>query len=291
VLYYELARQLYRDVQEFYAFVTCSKSQEFLPKILRALGDQEFSIMPKDFTEEDQIKNMFLGALTWVLFHELSHLQQEHGYIRSKFITSGCQLINECDVFSSARLTEKDAAIYHVTELAADFEAISFCISELQRHFKADIFLGAAYLFVCGISCCFYRFNCNYLDVESVPVGSHPNPIVRMELSIQQLIEFLDFDCFPRLVGFSMDRKKLVYFFNQAVFISSIFWHMTSVDSANHDLERLVLKPVSEPVRKSYFKAIIDTWDEIVTDIRAVRRSEPPFSLLTFTDEFRELVR
>jgi hypothetical protein len=123
-LTYELARQIYRDGEQFYDFLK-SGIQPYRSAFL-TYDPPAPPPLPESFTREDFQNNFLAAALTWVFAHEIGHLTQEHGYIRSKFGNTGeANLeIHECEVMSSsASLSPATSAIYHATELAADFEA------------------------------------------------------------------------------------------------------------------------------------------------------------------------
>ncbi|WDU63879.1 hypothetical protein LRS56_04925 [Pseudomonas poae] len=185
-------------------------------------------------------------------------------------------LISECHADSDEPLTGREAAVSHVTELAADFEATFMCLGELMRHFAFDEcenelppegFLGATYLFVCGISCVFYRFNRGRgLEPSSCPVGSHPPPIDRLELNLPHIFEWFDR---PAMQAFTtLDRTAIVKLFSKAAYSGAIFWACKKSNNSSIPGRALIRGIMNKPESKEYYKVIVDTWDEIEPMIR-----------------------
>jgi hypothetical protein len=130
VLFYELAGLLYRDIEEFCNF----SGSRLHDSSLRPLFDGAETVppLPKSFTKEECAKNMFIAGLTWIYWHEFGHAMQEHGFIRAKFGNNLNLLprVEECIDYSTEEesvtkepITGRDAALSHITELAADFQA------------------------------------------------------------------------------------------------------------------------------------------------------------------------
>lgn len=302
-LHYELVRQIYRDAEDYYNFTEDELQQEKFLRFFKNINLTSTSLPLASFSKEDCITNMFLAALTWVYFHELGHLIQEHGYIRSKYgvNSKSDQAIHECDINYSNNLIEKAAALNHTTEIAADFEATNYCIFELFRHFtdeslvtkesKGEEFFDAIYLFVCGLSCIFHRFN----DTKSPPSddkpkGSHPHPIIRMEFSFPNIIETLEILNGTKLIKHFLNRSELVHLYSRASVSSTLFW-LSKYGKKSDKLENLMLHGIyNRPLLKSYCSIIINTWDEIEQDIKSIRRFGTPTGLISFTDEFRNQV-
>lgn len=94
-MYYELARQLYRDIDDYCSYIESGLDQKIFDFWFQ--DDPVYDeLLPSEFSKEDYRKNMFLSGLTWVFFHEIGHLNQEHGVLRRNEIFSG--VIHEADV-------------------------------------------------------------------------------------------------------------------------------------------------------------------------------------------------
>lgn len=299
IVSYELARQVYRDIEGYYEFATSALLEEPMITILN-----HFNPKPQlpGFEKKTIITNMYIGAITWVFFHELGHLTQEHGYIRSIFGNGEPKIrVEDCESDGEKKLEAKAATISHVTELAADVYAINSCILELIRHFlpeKLDdvdkeskkLFQGSLYLMVCGISCIFYRFNGErLLELCKEPIGSHPTPIRRLELCIPNIFERLDANgTGDKLHG--MDRSVLVNLCIGAAETVGFFWIWPYI---NPDAipEHFFLRGVfQDSYKTTYWKEIIESWDEIKPEIDKVMRFGNEIDLLFFTDELRDEV-
>lgn len=299
---YGLVKELYRDVVQYHEF---AENINYQPAILSLLNSiSEMPMLPECFNKKDSINNMFMASLTFIFFHEVGHLMQQHGRVRANFLGhfSDDLTINECEVNASAQLTGKQAAISHTTELAADFSAITRCIFELLRHFSDEKvvgknhrgipFLGAVQLFVSGVSCLFYRFRgFESSHLETVPHGSHPFPLVRLELNLPHIYEMLSFPVIDEIVGHGLDRKQLVELVSRAAYSGAFFWLVRSQDRSLGIPENYLFKGLlaSEELKK-YIKCIIETWDEIKPMIDLYNLDEMPFSKLNFTDELRTAV-
>lgn len=298
-LHYELARQLYRDCEEFYAFAENDLPGEPFKTLLLPYG--EGPILPACFGRAECVKYMFISGLTWVVFHEFGHLVQEHGHIRHKF--SGTDegevsrtLIEECRAESSTPASGRNAALLHVTELAADHEATLICVLEQIRQFtpagSADSdgseFLGASTLLACALTVIFYRFNGpEFVDPPAEPLGGHPNPIYRLEACMPRLFELIDTEEVRHLTGHKLDRRGLVMFYGKAMYSASFFCLKRLLKLPGIPQHGLVQGALNKPATRQYFATIIELWEEILPEIERVLRFKPRNTLMQFSNEFR----
>jgi hypothetical protein len=298
-IHYELARRVWRDAEDICKFLRSIPKDSDTDKLYDFYGDRVK--LPTCFNDEDIVRNMFFAAITWVYFHEIGHLMQEHGVIRKEFVEGGggtVQATDVCDFEASnnKRLVGREALVSHVTELAADFEATSYYVMELLRHVTAEEFAdddqrievlsGLIYLMVCGLSLVFFRFNGSQPILPTTVVeGSHPPPLTRLEINVTQIFEGLDM--LGKAIDHGLDRKHLVFLCAKAALSATLYWSMTK--SENHRLDdRFLLKGIlSNPVVLEYLQPIVACWDEILPRIQEVRRFDSPLSSMTFTDSFR----
>lgn len=208
-------------------------------------------------------------------------------------------MVNECDIDNSISLTEKQAAVSHTTELAADSSAISRCIFELMRQFsdesivgqddKGTLFLGAVQLFVSGVSCLFYRFRgVESGRLEQTPSGTHPLPLVRLEINLPHIYEMLSFPVIDEIMGHKLNRESMVRLVSRAAYSGAFFWLVRSGDRSLGIPENYLFKGLLESEElKKYLECIIATWDEIEPMIDLYNLDDMPFSKLSFTDELR----
>lgn len=296
VISYELARRFYRDAEDYHEFCENDLPAEMLELFFRDLEPKPK--IPDGLAKKDSVRNMFLGALTWVFFHELGHLAQEHGYIRSKYsgVTNVAKL-EDGESNSNKILDERAALISQVTEFAADEEATQSCMEELMRHFLhqegewtdqyVESFQDSLYLVVCGISCAFYRFYGERpVEPEEIPLSSHPTPIRRLEVCLPNIFEKLDFGGHGvDLHG--LDRKQLVYLCIGASYNVGFFW-LSSYAQEKGIPENFMPKGLlQDPHKERYWAAIVSAWDEIEVEVMAIRRFGSKLGLLSFTEKFR----
>ncbi|MBO8213149.1 hypothetical protein [Acinetobacter nosocomialis] len=300
---YGLVKELYQDVIHYHEF---AENIHYQPAILSLLNSiTEMPTLPKCFNKKESINNMFMACLTFIFFHELGHLMQQHARIRATFSEHFVEdfMISECEANNSTKLIGKQAAISHTTELAADFSAVTRCISELFRHFSDEEivgkdhggipFLGAVQLFVSGISCLFYRFRgFESSHLETVPCGSHPFPLIRLELNLPHIYEMLSFPIVNEIMGCDLDRKKIVELVTRAAYSGAYFWLVRAGDHSQEIPKNYIFKGIlNSDESKKYTSCIIQTWDEIEDMIDSYNLDELPLTKITFTDQIRELIQ
>lgn len=289
-IHYELVRQVYRDIEAFCSYLDSNIDKQVLDFLFQDF-EQPIEMLPSIFSSEAHRKNMFIAAITWVYFHELGHLTQEHGYIRSQKLNVGTKLIEECYAQGGDLIKGEASALYHATEMAADFEAINFCLGELVRHFKGEDLKASIYLFICGISCVLYRFHGNKsLALDSEPIGTHPNPLVRLENVIPQIYEFLSIPELHSHIGVELNRKMMLELCNQASSAAGLFWLRRLNTSLDKPEDYFLTGNLNRANGKSYMRAIIGAWDEVEPTVRDLRRFGSSFGVLRFSTHTRQSV-
>lgn len=306
-IHYQFVRQLWRDAEAFCEFIRAippGSDTDSLYEYFNQLEDK--AKLPQCFTEEEQVKNLFLAALTWVYFHEIGHLMQEHGYIRAKYSGGSIQQSN-ADVHEflaegNAPLTGLAAVVSHTTELAADFEATSLFLFELFRHMdspdfveqdkKSEVFSGLLYLMICGLSIVFLRFNGPQpLCRSAVPRGSHPDPMTRLEINISHINDLLSIIRGAGKIGHIFDKSTLVKLSGKAGLSASLYWSMTQSSVKRFDTKFLLHGLLSDVAVLQYMQSIIHCWDQMQGEIQDIRRFGSPLGLMTFSDDFRSRVQ
>ncbi len=301
-MYYELARQVWRDAEELCKFLRSIPQDSGVDKLYDFYGDRVK--LPKCFNDEQLVNNIFVAAITWVYFHEIGHLMQEHGVIRDEYWEGHSGAVKIADVYdfeasNHKRLVGREALVSHVTELAADFEATTLYVFELLRHIndpdfvkgeaRTEVLSGLIYLMVCGLSLLFFRFNGSQPILPTAVIeGSHPNPLIRLELNVPQIFEGLDM--IGRFLDHGLDRKQLVWLCGKATLSATLYWSMTKTEKHEFD-DRFLLKGLlSNSVVLQYLQPIVACWDEILPRIKEVRHFGSPLGLMTFTDSFKERI-
>lgn len=230
----ELALQLYRHCETYHDFAANHLPHEPFSTVFAEFDPKPR--LPEGLRRDASVQNMFIGGLTWIFFHELGHLMQEHGQIRDGLFGEGRGTsVVDAQSQSSDALSPCEAIISHVTELAADVEAVNWCLAELIRHFfpssahRSDdasrtSFRNTLYLMVCGISCALYLFaGHNPRDAEPTANGTHPTPMRRLEVCLPNIFERLD-DGGRGYAWHGLDRRQLVYLCTGAAYSVGFFW-------------------------------------------------------------------
>ena len=291
-IHYELILQIYRDIAIYCEYIEYNADKELF-KLWLEDDFQPFELLTSHFSKEAYLKNMFIGAITWVFFHELGHLNQEHGYIRKKFTDITTTSIHECNINTNEVIKGKAAAISHVTEIAADYEATYSTILELIRHFKSDDLKAAIYVLFCGISCVLYRFHgSKSFIIEDTPMGSHPNALVRLEIIAPIVHEFLSLPVLHEIINIKLTRESLIHLCSTASSTAGLLWFRRNSENGQGKLpdNYFLMGSMNRLGMKSYIKVIIETWDEIEPTIKKIRRNKGDLSLLNFTKEYREIL-
>lgn len=301
-IYYEFVRQVWRDIENFCEYLRSRPEGDFSPYEVYKNPTK----LPECFNEDEHVRNMFTAAITWVYFHELSHLLQEHGIIRHEFGPRGHEAMQMTDVYDfevshHKPINGREALVSHVTELAADFAATVFYAMELLRHLKEpsfatdeewpEVFPGTLYLMVCGLSLVFYRFNGSKPIIPIAAVeGSHPKPLTRMALFLPQLCECLAFIQKEMKEDYSVNQELLKVLCSKAVLSTTIYW--SSINTEDHKFDdRFMLQSVlSNPTIIQYLQPIVALWDEMYPRIEEVHLYDQPILLMRFTDAFREIL-
>lgn len=295
-IYYEFVRQVWRDIENFCEFQRSRPEGDFVP--------YEFynnrARLPGCFNEDEHVRNMFVAAITWVFFHELGHLLQEHGIIRHEFGPRGNEAMQTADVHDfevshHKPINGREALVSHVTELAADFAATIFYATDLLRHIedpsfadveeRPEVLCGTLYLMVCGLSLVFFRFNGSKPIVPIAAVeGSHPKPLTRLELLLSQICEYLG--AMETETGEVFNQELLEVVCTKAVFSTTRYWSWTNGD--HFDISFTLRGGQSSPANMQYLQKIVVIWDEILPRIKEVRRYPASLILMRFTETFRE---
>ena len=300
-IYYELVRQVWRDAEDLCNFLRIIPQDSDVDKLYDFYGDR--IKLPKCFDSQTLVKNMFVATITWVYFHEIGHLMQEHGVIRAEFGDGHGNAARTTDVqdFEASddkRLAGREVLVSHVTELAADFEATHRYVFELLRHIRAPDFVdekdrtevlsGLIYVMVCGLSLLFMRFNGNQPILPTAGIeGSHPNPLLRLEINVPQIFENLDLISKSGVLKHGINRKQLVLICGKAALSATLYWSMTKTTKQKLD-ERFLLKGLlSNSTVLQYLQPIVRCWDEMLPRVNEIRRFGSSLSLMNFTESFR----
>lgn len=285
---YLTAIQLYRDVEQYFEYINSGVDNKFFDELFKGFEYPKTLCHSSDY--EARCKNMFNTAFTWIIYHELGHLVQEHGFIKSKYGVGPSSDVIDCastDLTNDETIKGKQAAISHITEMAADFFGTQWCIEIILISFEGKELESEVRHLMCALSLVMYRFygNRSY-EFCGEPRGTHPLPIIRLEQVIPPLFEFLSHSNHLKDRNSDLNREDLVHLASWAANTSAIFW-----------LKKLGIKDIREeyflqgsrqrPNMNEYHRIMIKTWDEIKPDIDNYKRLKIDAYDLRFSDEYR----
>jgi len=291
-LSYDAAILLYRDIEHYYQYIEYGADNE------------KFDIIFKDFeypkslsvgsSKEHSCKNMFTSGITWILYHELGHLIQEHLYIRNLYISSNNAEIIDCaanDSGNNETLSGKASAVYHVTEMAADFYATTSCLSALLRHFEGNELEVEIRNFTSVLALLIYRFHGinSYVPTE-LPEGSHPKPLIRLEQTMPLVFEIYSKYDLLNEKKTSLNRLDLIRITSWSSFTVGLFW-LRKNNLSGIPEDYFLSGSRQRPGMTEYHRVMLDTWDEVKPIIDRVKRIDDPFQELKFSDAYRKILQ
>lgn len=264
-LFYETVIQIYKDAEKFYEFINGPISKfKFL---FKTLGYEDESLKFEFHQKEHFINNFFAAGITYLFGHEMGHLVQEHTHIRNKFGKySGKDLeIDEGEAnHSNLELTDEQSIVWHVTELAADYEAISWCLYEILRHAvdpsiinnpiekeeRGRVFFENTLIFSLAITCVHFRFNgLKVIYAPEYPSGSHPHPILRIEKNVLQVVSGLHF--LQKVFDINMSKAEVAKYINKGVQAANLLWISEYIKPSEYKEEYIVGAIINSKVQEN----------------------------------------
>ncbi|MFP1914362.1 hypothetical protein ACLEEZ_02175 [Lonsdalea quercina] len=211
-----MLKTIHRDIKLYFKYMSSGIDSELTYKLWQ--DNSHFKKISSLNLEDVCIQNTFISAITWIYFHEFGHLSQEHGRIRGLYTDNKTNIISELFIAGDSEFTSRKSALWHATEIAADYFATTMCVLELCRKFDSSELDRAINFLFTGLSIVLFRFQGSYFYVkQQAPSGSHPNPLTRLELMSPLIFEILSR---PN----TEDRHKLVNICGLSVYSVSLFW-------------------------------------------------------------------
>ena len=246
-------------------------------------------MLPVKFDLLEAADLMFMGGVLFVIYHEIGHLNQNHGALRLLYGTgkTSCT-IDDFEAVGEEPISGEEAAISHATEFAADAEALDWMATQLEC-FRGSDYLDHAYLHCAMVSCIMLLFNGDRpVRLDAEPVGTHPYPVIRMDYWVRQFAE--------RIVIFSgelqvtEDKPAIVKRLSDAAFVAILSWLTRGQRMDAPDYSDFCKGLSAHPNHASYMKHVINIWSRHDEKAREARRYGGALSVLYFTDEFRKMV-
>lgn len=298
---YGLIKCIVSDAADFYdSYSIILENSNASIKLLHKLVNPA-AVSPN---KDQFINNCTCGALTWVLFHELAHITQGHLFLDKNQSEHDKLSINELYTFDN----NINPNLSHAKELAADYQASRMCVAEVWRHHFSDNSQGSEespaekvnrrFLENCtnnlhemciGVTILLYRFyGCaNEIDI-TLPKGSHPHPIIRLELIICIIMEMMDL--LSTTIEDDNKREEIRMGILSACWTASSF--IIRKINPNQDI---TLEYLPQPIleRKNsiqYFSKIIEIWDTIRPQIEQKGILVKQEYLMSFNDVIRSRI-
>lgn len=157
---------------------------------------------------------MFEFMVSWVFFHELSHIIQQHNLLKTS--------VNEDEFYeiSSAKGGSDSDLDSQAREILADIEGLGLTLQYL--HMNGVFCSETSYLLLSSISCMFNRFYDKYEEKLEVSNGTHPHPTIRNDFIhncfVKLLYEILKSDFTDNTA------RALAYISTRSMLLTGIFW-------------------------------------------------------------------
>ncbi|KJF90504.1 hypothetical protein [Photobacterium leiognathi] len=291
-LSYETAVLLYRDIELYSKYIESGIDNGMFDKIFKDFNYPKTLFFHSD--QELSCKQMFISGVTWIFYHELGHLIQEHGYIRKKHGCHVCTDIVDCasnDIENHTVLSGRASAVSHVTEMAADYYATVSCLIALLMHFEGEELEAETRSFTSALALVLYRFHgINPYERTEVPYGSHPQPLIRLEQTMPLIFEFYDKFDLADEKSCNLNRADLVNMTSWSSFTAGIFW-LKKGNQKGIPEDFMISGSLQRPGMIEYHRVMVDIWDAINPEIEKVKRHSNPYAELQFSDQYRKILQ
>tara|TARA_R110001583_G_scaffold190915_1_gene355559 strand:- start:2488 stop:3549 length:1062 start_codon:yes stop_codon:yes gene_type:complete len=291
-LSYETAVLLYRDIEVYSKYIETGIDNELFDQIFKDFEYPKTLSIHSD--KELSIKQMFISGITWIFYHELGHLIQEHGYIRTQYNCHASTDIVDCasnDIENESVLSGKPSAVSHVTEMAADYYATVNCLVALLAHFKGDELEAETRSFTSSLALVLYRFHgINPYERTEIPKGTHPQPLIRLEQTMPLIFEFYSMIDLAKEKNFKLDRLDLVNITSWSSFTAGIFWLKRGGQKGIPE-DFMISGSLQRPGMLEYHRVMLDIWDEIKPEIDKIKRHGNKYAELQFSEQYRKILR
>ena len=211
--------------------------------------------------------------------HELAHVTQNHDKIRNG--DSNLSILEVSDNIYE-QLCGDAAWVSHVTELAADYEAIRHCIRFIvatsideSNNIRPEVTNWCEiWSLACGVMCLFFRFyGQNRPPVKSEASGTHPDPIFRARLMIKVIFGLVDglyCQYFPWNTKKNSDGfgLNLAHLLEHAVITAGMYWSDNYL--RDNELPKLFCNiSRTDEAFIDYEKKVVETWKKLLPRIKA----------------------
>ena len=107
---------------------------------------------------------------------------------------------------------------------------------------------------------------------------------------VSHIWEFFDIAKIQSVGKIKLSRSELIYICELHSATVGLFWFRKQQLSEEKFNEFLHTRTIDRTGGREYMQIIINTWDEIEAEIINSKRSSDPLSLISFTDQYRNIV-
>jgi hypothetical protein len=229
-----------------------------------------------------------INTLRWIYCHEVSHSLQGHGKIRDAALgePSGSQTVTDSFAENGSPITGFPAQIFHVTELAADDEALKILLPQAifqKRDFHKQglvsspiLELADIWLILSGLLSMFLMFSHSYREeFDGKVIGKHPHPAVRFKILSRKLTELLIDPINKERGGFDFSIDDIGGVIKNAFFVTLYFRDARYGEGDKESIASFAKVFFGEENEefKQYFKSIVEVWDDLRPAIAARYRN------------------
>lgn len=279
-LSYGLIDQIYSIAFEFARFSTGGPGRDMHAGV---------HMLPRQFDIMRATDLMFMAGIMFVVYHEVGHLNQNHGAIRAIYGTNApSAIVDECEVAGEGVISGAQSAISHATEFAADYEALDWMAASLMPFVGVD-FLDHAYLH-CGIvSCIMLLFNgARPIQIDAEPMGTHPYPLPRMDHWVRLFAERTALISTQNQIA--EDQIAIAQRLSDASFVALMSWLVRGGGMATPEYTAFCRGSQAHPNYAEYMGHVVNMWSRHDEQARSARRYGGALSVMYFSDEFRAMV-
>ncbi|SFO47693.1 hypothetical protein [Sphingomonas sp. OK281] len=234
-------------------------------------GQGRHNVLPPGITEQAAADQMFRLTFAWLYLHEQAHHFQGHLFIegaepRRMIHEQGNSLIiNDATSHVASQLTPQQAAMSHITELAADAEATGMAASLIIVANDGVFSRASLWLLVCGLMCLFQRFHGGDDDVPGeMPVGSHPLPAFRMRMVLQKLLWFANLPRVRDATPWAVNKDTIIRLVDHASTTASVYWSIRSMKTDRQGVPPFYQQiHTQDRIPETHSRVLFESWSSI----------------------------
>ncbi|MCQ4271031.1 hypothetical protein NA655_08360 [Pseudomonas kuykendallii] len=254
-------------------------------------------ILPEGLEPAKCQQRLYFHALEWIFHHEAAHLLQNHALYRldGNGHTQSSLSVAEFGSEEANSISGYASEISHVTELAADYEAIyrlliSIAISKRlaakdglvpdQNMNETDIWLILGSM--ASVFLLFYR--CNPSPFNGKALGKHPHPAIRFQFAMRAMARQIMSPAFKNEFGIDLDEQRIGWLAHQVFITCGSNFIQRYERDPNEAVEFGNLILLDDSIEKAeYYHCIKSHWERLRREIKT-HYPDQDFFLMEFDE-------